>query len=87
LPMMLQPLQLEAQIMFSVKWLRHGNEAQPVEVEELVITNLDRIVALCKGNLYSKRLRHSVNMPDGFVVVDDSDIEVRRWFDTSGLAT
>jgi hypothetical protein len=73
--------------MFSVKWLRHGQEAQPVEVEDLVITNLDRIVALCNDHLYSKKLRHSVNAPDGFVVVDDSDTEVRRWFDTSSPAT
>jgi hypothetical protein len=35
--------------MFSVKWLERGNESAPVEVENSILTDLDKVVSLSQG--------------------------------------
>ena len=65
--------------MFSVKWFEHG-KSDPVEVENSILTDLDRVVSFCQEALLGMRLRHIARPPDGFVVVDDDGREVRRWF-------
>jgi hypothetical protein len=66
--------------MFSVKWLEHGKESNPVEVENSILTDLDKVVSSSQGGLLGMRLRHIAKPPDGFIVVDDNGDEVRRWF-------
>jgi hypothetical protein len=65
--------------MFSVKWFERGKEEEPVEVENSILTDLDRIVVFCKDAFYAMRLRHIARPPDGFIVVDDDGKELRRW--------
>jgi hypothetical protein len=45
-----------------------------------VFTDLDKIVASCKEDLYGMRLRHIATPPDGFIVCDVDGRELRRWF-------
>jgi hypothetical protein len=67
--------------MFSVKWLERGKESNPVEFENRILTELDRVVSSSQGGgLLGIRLRHIAKPPDGFIVVDDNGNEVRRWF-------
>jgi hypothetical protein len=66
--------------MFSVKWVAQHKEAQPIAVESSVFTDLDKIVASCKEDLYGMRLRHIATPPDGFIVCDVDGRELRRWF-------
>ena len=66
--------------MFSVKWLERGNESAPVEVENSILTDLDKVVSLSQGGLLGMRQRHIKKPPDGFIVVDDKGCELRRWF-------
>jgi hypothetical protein len=72
--------------MFSVKWLKSGKEAEMGDVENSTLTDLDNIVSFYRGRLYSKRLGNLDDQPDGFVVVDDTGDEVRRWFETPSSA-
>jgi hypothetical protein len=65
--------------MYCVKWIQRGNEANPIEIDESIHTDLDRIVYFCKDALYGVRLRHFARPPDGFIVVDAEGAEVRRW--------
>jgi hypothetical protein len=69
--------------MFSVKWFERGKESNPVEVENSILTDLDRVVSSSQGGLLGMRLRHIAKPPDGFIVVDDNGNEVRRWFAAS----
>jgi|HubBroStandDraft_6_1064221.scaffolds.fasta_scaffold1027592_1 hypothetical protein len=64
--------------MFSVKWFERGKESNPVEVENSILTDLDRVVSSSQGGLLGMRLRHIAKPPDGFIVVDDNGNEVRR---------
>jgi hypothetical protein len=68
--------------MFSVKWLERSKESNPVEFENSILTELDRVVSSSQGGggLLGIRLRHIAKPPDGFIVVDDNGNEVRRWF-------
>jgi hypothetical protein len=52
--------------MFSVKWVVHRHEIQPVAVENSAVQDLDEVVESCP--------------PDGFLVFDSAGSEVRRWF-------
>lgn len=67
--------------MFSVKWLQRGKESEPVEVENSILTSLEKIVSSCQDGLYGMKLRHIARPPDGFAVVDDNGEEVTRWFE------
>jgi hypothetical protein len=71
---------IEGWEMFSVKWLERGRESDPVEVENSILTDLDKVVSSSQGGLLGMRLRHIAKPPDGFIVVDDNGSEVRRWF-------
>jgi hypothetical protein len=64
--------------MFSVKWFERGKESNPVEVENSILTDLDRVVSSSQGGLLGMRLRHIAKPPNGFIVVDDNGNEVRR---------
>lgn len=70
--------------MYSMKWVERGKEGEPVEVENSILTDLDRIVASGQEALVGMRLRHIARPPDGFLVVDDDGKEVRRWFGARG---
>jgi hypothetical protein len=66
--------------MFTVKWVMHRHEAQPVEVENNYSGDLDAVVLSCQRRLSAMREKHSLYPPDGFLVFDENDNEVRRWF-------
>ncbi len=68
--------------MYAVKWVMHRHEAKPVEVENSVLANLDALVLSCRKRLSAMREKHSLCPPDGFLVVDENDNEVRRWFES-----
>jgi predicted NAD/FAD-binding protein len=70
--------------MFRIKWIERGKEDEPVEVENSILTDLERVVTFCREALYGMKLRHIRRPPDGFVVVDADGREVRRWFDSTG---
>jgi hypothetical protein len=36
--------------MFSVKWFERGKESNPVEVENSILTDLDRVVSSSQGD-------------------------------------
>jgi hypothetical protein len=67
--------------MFTVKWMSHG-KTEPVEVENSILTDLDRVVSSALAGLEGMRLRHITAPPDGFIVVDNDGKEVRRCFDS-----
>jgi hypothetical protein len=66
--------------MFSVRWLESGKESDPVEVENSIFTDLDKVVSFGKGEFFGMRSRHIARPPNGFVVVDAEGKEVSRWF-------
>ena len=66
--------------MFNVKWVARYNENQPIEIEHSDFADLDEIVAACREALYGKRLKYFARPPDGFIVTDADDKELRRWF-------
>ena len=65
--------------MFKVKWIVRFQEASPIEVEDGIHTDLDKLVAFCQGQLFARRLSHNSNPPDGFLVCDENGKELRRW--------
>ncbi len=66
--------------MFTVKWIMHRHESQPVEVETSCHGDLDTVVSSCQKRLSKIREKHSANPPDGFLVFNSEGKEVRRWF-------
>jgi hypothetical protein len=75
-----RPRHIEVMKMFSVKWVVRDKESDPVEVENSILTDLDRVVASSQEGLVGMRLRHIARPPDGFIVTDNDGKEVRRWF-------
>jgi len=67
--------------MFTVKWIVHKNESQPVDSEVLTLNSLNALVALCQSRLPVVRHKFPRNPPDGFIVLDGSATEVRRWIE------
>jgi hypothetical protein len=66
--------------MFTIKWVMHHREAEPVEEETSCHGNVDAVVLSCQRRLSIMREKHSLDPPDGFLVFDDEGNEVRRWF-------
>jgi hypothetical protein len=66
--------------MFSVKWVVHRHEIQPVAVENSAIQDLDEVVESCQARFPEMRCKHDNTPPDGFLVFDSVGSEVRRWF-------
>jgi hypothetical protein len=60
-----------------------GKEDEPVEVENSILTDLERVVSFREA-LYGMKLKHIGRPPDGFIVVDSDGKEVRRWFGSTG---
>ena len=69
--------------MFSVKWVVHRHEIQPVEVEISAVQDLDKVVESCQARFPEMRRRHPNTPPDGFLVFDSAGNEVRRWFEAA----
>ncbi len=69
--------------MFSVNWVTHRHENEPVEIEDAIDEDLDAIVLFCRNKLPSARLKYPQGPPDGFIVFDEAGTEVRRWFDAA----
>jgi hypothetical protein len=67
---------------FKVKWIARFRETRPIEVEDAKHTDLDKLVAFCQGQLIVKRLSHISNPPDGFLVCNEAEKELRRWLVT-----
>jgi hypothetical protein len=67
--------------MFEVKWItyRAGKLVDVVEIEHSEMRRLDEVVAALQFRLPRMRLRHPVNPPDGFVVLDKDGNELRLW--------
>jgi hypothetical protein len=55
--------------MFTVKWLKRGKEAIPVETEEFAVFGPEVIVQACQTRMGAMRLKHPT---DGFVVFDSA---------------
>jgi hypothetical protein len=66
--------------MFTVRWVVHGREDEPVEREEYRDIHADVIAEACKLRLASMRRQFPKSPPDGFLVFDRDHTEVRRWF-------
>jgi hypothetical protein len=66
--------------MFSVKWVMHRRETQPVEIENSALQDLDEVVESCQARFPEMRRKHDNTRPDGFLVFDSAGSEVRRWF-------
>jgi CheY-like chemotaxis protein len=66
--------------MFSVKWVSHHSQRDPIKIEFNVHSDLDKVVSSCIERLPSMRLSHAQTPPDGFLVFDSAQKEVRRWF-------
>jgi hypothetical protein len=64
--------------MFTVIWVVHGNEAEPVETEKLKAFGLETVKTACRDQLAAMRLKYAGTPPDGFVVLDSSMKEVYR---------
>jgi hypothetical protein len=69
--------------MFRIKWVVHRRETQPVEIENSLLQDLDKIVESCQARFPEMRRRHSDTPPDGFLVFDSAGNEVRRWFESA----
>jgi hypothetical protein len=70
----------KAVFMFTVKWIVHRYETQPVDVESSVLEDLNAVVSSCQQRLPTMREKHPQTPPDGFLVFDSNGDEVRRWF-------
>jgi len=68
--------------MFSVKWVTHRHETQPVEFENSRLMDLDEVVRSCRARLSDMRREYPGTPPDGFLVFDSTGDEVRRWFES-----
>jgi hypothetical protein len=66
--------------MFVIKWVAHGHEAEPIEVEKSDLKDVGLLVLRCQGRLSEMRRRHTPKSPDGFLVFDSDGNEIRRWF-------
>jgi CheY-like chemotaxis protein len=66
--------------MFNVKWVSHHSQREPIKIEHNVHNDLDEVVSSCIKRLPLMRLSHAQTPPDGFLVFDSFNKEVRRWF-------
>jgi hypothetical protein len=66
--------------MFTVKWVIHGRESEPVESEEFRGLHSEVIVEACKLRLPTMRIPLPATPTDGFLVLDSREREVCRWF-------
>jgi hypothetical protein len=69
--------------MFTVKWIARFDEGAPVEVEDSVFTDIEKVFSIAKERLYQLTLRHSLRPPDGFLICDEDGREHRRWREPS----
>jgi ribose 1,5-bisphosphokinase PhnN len=67
---------------FSVHWVAHRRETQPVAIERTALQGLDKLVETCQGRFSEMRRTYPGLPPDGFLVFDNDGNEVRRWFET-----
>jgi hypothetical protein len=66
--------------MYTIKWVVHQHEAEPVEEETSCHGDLSAVVLSCQRRLSIMREKHSLYPPDGFLVFDEAGNELRRWF-------
>ncbi len=66
--------------MFIVKWVTHLSEIAPIETEDCLDRDLDDHVSSCLKRLPDMRLKPFDIIPDGFLILDDTGHELRRWF-------
>lgn len=72
--------------MFTVKWVIHRLENEPIEVETGTYPDLDEAVSVCKERLPAMRLSHDRRPPDGFLICDSAGNEMRRWFGSARIS-
>lgn len=70
-------------MMFSVRWVIHYCELEPIKIENFIQGELDELVSSCIRRLHILRLWQVPRPPDGFLVTDAAGREVRRWFASS----
>jgi len=68
---------------FIVKWVVLGFESLPVEVENDIHQDLDELVSSRQERFVEMRLKYPNAPPNGFLVLDNDGIEVRRWFESA----
>jgi len=68
---------------FVVKWVVLGFESLPVEVENDIHQDLDELVSSRQERFVEMRLKYPNAPPNGFLVLDNDGIEVRRWFESA----
>jgi hypothetical protein len=66
--------------MFRIKWMTHLSEIGMIETDDGIGSDLDKLAYSCIDRLPKMRISPSGISPDGFVIFDDSGLEVRRWF-------
>jgi hypothetical protein len=67
--------------MFTVKWIKQGQENEPVESERFGVINAETVISACRFRMPAMRVKYPKAPPDGFVVVDDQGAELGRWFE------
>ena len=68
---------------FTVHWVAHRWETQPVAIERTTDQGLDKLVETCQGRFPELRRKYPGSPPDGFLVIDNDGNEVRRWFESA----
>jgi ribose 1,5-bisphosphokinase PhnN len=67
---------------FTVRWVAHRRETQPIAIERTSHQGLDKLVETCQGRFPEMRRQYPGSPLDGFLVIDNDGNEVRRWFET-----
>jgi hypothetical protein len=65
---------------FRVKWVERFEEMSPIETEDSIFCDLDEIVEKCRERLEGMGFKNGPRPPDGFVVCDEDDKDLRRWY-------
>ncbi len=66
--------------MFTIRWVVHRHETEKTMSETSDLPDADSVVASCLERLPHMKLEHVDAPPDGFLIFDENNQEVRRWF-------
>jgi hypothetical protein len=66
--------------MFTVRWVRRGQEVSSIESENYPVNNPDMIANACRLRLHSVQVRNPKAFIDGFIILDGEEKVIRSWF-------
>lgn len=72
-------------IMFTVKWVVRGQEADPIESEEFGVLHVDVLIAACRYRMAMMQVKYPQSPPDGFIILDPTGKEIGRWIGSTAL--